>query len=98
MIQLRRDFLFDAVNQLGFDDRKAAWCLLPYADAGAFTDDSAGLRRGTPGVCRVAITPGLDFGSNQPERHTCGFAYTTALDRLETGNGRLRHVRRANAG
>jgi aspartate/methionine/tyrosine aminotransferase len=32
----------------------------------------------------VAITPGLDFGSNRPERHV-RFAYTRSLADLEEG-------------
>jgi len=32
----------------------------------------------------VAITPGLDFGSNRPERHV-RFAYTRSLEDLEEG-------------
>lgn len=38
----------------------------------------------------VAATPGLDFGSNQPERHI-RFAYTTGIPRLAEAVERLRH-------
>jgi aspartate/methionine/tyrosine aminotransferase len=37
----------------------------------------------------VAITPGLDFGSNQPQAHV-RFAYTTTLENLREGVRRLR--------
>jgi aspartate/methionine/tyrosine aminotransferase len=37
----------------------------------------------------VAVTPGLDFGSNQPETHL-RFAYTTDLERLREGVERIR--------
>jgi aspartate/methionine/tyrosine aminotransferase len=36
----------------------------------------------------VAITPGLDFGSNRPERHV-RFAYTRALEDLKEGIERI---------
>jgi aspartate/methionine/tyrosine aminotransferase len=36
----------------------------------------------------VAATPGLDFGSNQPEKHI-RFAYTTDLERLREAVSRL---------
>ena len=36
----------------------------------------------------VAITPGLDFGSNRPERHV-RFAYTRSLEDLEEGVERI---------
>ncbi|HPE80206.1 MAG TPA: aminotransferase class I/II-fold pyridoxal phosphate-dependent enzyme [Gammaproteobacteria bacterium] len=96
--QLRRDFLFDAVNQLGFAmTEKPLGAFYLYADASAFTDDSAGFAEELLASAGVAVTPGLDFGSNQPERHV-RFAYTTALDRLETGMERLRTFLRAGAG
>jgi aspartate/methionine/tyrosine aminotransferase len=37
----------------------------------------------------VAVTPGRDFGTHQPERHL-RFAYTTSLSDLEEGVRRLR--------
>ena len=36
----------------------------------------------------MAITPGLDFGHNAPQRHV-RFAYTVARDRLEEGVARI---------
>src|SRR2546427_5007536 len=36
----------------------------------------------------VAITPGLDFGSNSPERHV-RFAYTRSLEDLDRKSTRL---------
>ena len=38
----------------------------------------------------VAATPGLDFGSNAPEKHI-RFAYTTGVDRLAEAVDRLAH-------
>lgn len=96
--QLRRDFLFDAVRDLGFTmTEKPRGAFYLYADAAGFTDDSAGFARELLESAGVAITPGLDFGSNRPERHV-RFAYTTALERLETGVDRLRAFLRAGAG
>ena len=41
---------------------------------------------------RMAITPGLDFGENAPQRHV-RFAYTVAQDKLQEGVARLaRHL------
>jgi aspartate/methionine/tyrosine aminotransferase len=36
----------------------------------------------------VAITPGIDFGSNTPERHV-RFAYTNSIERLQEGVSRI---------
>ena len=96
--EIRRDFLFDAVRNLGFVmNEKPRGAFYIYADAAGFTDDSAGFARELLESAGVAITPGLDFGGNRPERHV-RFAYTTALDRLETGVERLRAFLRAGAG
>ena len=37
----------------------------------------------------VAITPGIDFGTNRPETHV-RFAYTTSMENLREGVQRLR--------
>ncbi|MEJ2622000.1 MAG: aminotransferase, partial [Candidatus Thiodiazotropha sp.] len=36
----------------------------------------------------VAVTPGIDFGFNQPESYL-RFAYTTAIDQLQEGVERM---------
>jgi aspartate/methionine/tyrosine aminotransferase len=36
----------------------------------------------------VAVTPGRDFGDNQPEQYI-RFAYTTSLDKLAEGVARI---------
>lgn len=85
----RRDFLLPALLQLGFGipvTPQGAFYL--YADCSRFTDDSYGFALRLLDEAGVAITPGKDFGFNQPERHV-RFAYTTALERLEQGVERL---------
>ena len=37
----------------------------------------------------MAVTAGLDFGRNQPERHL-RFSYTTSIENLEEAMERLR--------
>ncbi len=88
--QARRDFLLPALRALGFGipmTPQGAFYL--YADCSAFTDDSAGFATRLLEEAGVAVTPGLDFGVNAPERHL-RFAYTTALPRLQEGVRRLR--------
>ena len=41
----------------------------------------------------VAVTPGMDFGRNQPERYL-RFAYTTSLERLREGVQRIDNLLR----
>lgn len=87
--QRRRDYLVPALRDLGFDIKvEPQGAFYVYADCSRFTADSfrfAGelLERGG-----VAITPGLDFGANAPERHM-RFAYTTSLENLQEGIRRI---------
>lgn len=86
----RRDYLLPALRELGFGlplEPQGAFYL--YADCSRFTQDSHGFALDVLDRAGVAITPGLDFGSNQPERHV-RFAYTTSLENLREGVARLR--------
>jgi len=55
-----------------------------YAGCEEFSRDSARFAFDLLERAGVAITPGLDFGSNAPERHV-RFAYTRALEDLQQG-------------
>lgn len=85
----RRDFLLPALRELGFEiPVTPAGAFYLYADCSRFTDDSYTFALDVLEKAGVAITPGKDFGANQPERHL-RFAYTTSLARLEEGVERL---------
>ena len=85
----RRDFLLPALRELGFDiPITPAGAFYLYADCSRFTDDSYAFALDILEQVGVAITPGKDFGANQPERHL-RFAYTTSLAQLEKGVERL---------
>jgi len=87
--QQRRDFLLPALREIGFDikiEPQGAFYL--YADCSRFTDDSFAFARILLREIGVAVTPGIDFGDNAPERHL-RFAYTTSLERLKEGVQRL---------
>ena len=83
--QRRRDYMVPALRSLGFRIP-----LLPegafyiYAGCEAFSTDSVAFALRVLDEAGVAITPGLDFGSNGPERHV-RFAYTRSLDDLKEG-------------
>ena len=85
----RRDFLMPALQNLGFK--------IPQTPAGAFYlyTNSEALAENSNEFCdrvlqqsAVAITPGMDFGDNNPDQHI-RFAYTTSLERLEQAVDRL---------
>ncbi len=86
----RRDYLLPALRELGFSipvTPEGAFYL--YADCSRFTDDSYAFSQRLLEEAGVAITPGTDFGTFQPERHV-RFAYTTSLENLQEGVRRLR--------
>jgi aspartate/methionine/tyrosine aminotransferase len=86
----RRDYLLPALQELGFDIPvipDGAFYL--YADCSRFTADSYTFSQRLLEEAGVAITPGIDFGNNLPQRHV-RFAYTTSLENLQEGVRRLR--------
>ena len=91
----RRDYLLPELRHLGFRiaaEPRGAFYL--YADASQIAPDSDALARELIEEAGVAITPGLDFGANAPQRHV-RFAYTVAREKLEEGMARLaRHLGR----
>ncbi len=86
----RRDYLIPELEALGFKVP-----IIPdgafyiYADCSALTDDSLDFCQQVLHQAGVAITPGLDFGDNHPQKYI-RFAYTTDLDSLKEGVRRLR--------
>ena len=85
----RRDFLAPALESIGFRiTARPEGAFYLYCDCSALADDSFALARDLLEKAGVAATPGLDFGSNAPEKHI-RFAYTTGLDRLAEAVSRL---------
>lgn len=87
----RRDFLFEALREIGFElpiVPEGAFYL--YAGCQRFSDDSHQFALDLLDATGVAITPGIDFGVNHPERHV-RIAYTTDIDNLEQA---AEHIRR----
>jgi aspartate/methionine/tyrosine aminotransferase len=85
----RRDYLLPALRNIGFDiavNPSGAFYL--YANCSRFTDDSFAFTSRLLEEAGVAITPGIDFGTNRPEHHV-RFAYTTSLENLQEGVRRL---------
>src|SRR5882724_4133445 len=88
----RRDFMVPALRDLGFRiplDPEGAFYI--YAGCEAFSNDSGRFAFRILEEAGVAITPGLDFGSNAPERHV-RFAYTRSLEDLKEGVDNLARV------
>lgn len=85
----RRDYLLPALEQIGFKFRtKPQGAFYLYGDCSQLTDDSASFAHELLEQKGVAVTPGLDFGSNSPEKHL-RFAYTTDIELLRIGVKRM---------
>jgi aspartate/methionine/tyrosine aminotransferase len=85
----RRDLLLLGLPQLGFRigvEPQGAFYI--YADTGNLDNDSFDLAGRLIESAGVAATPGLDFGSNAPQRHM-RFAYTINECRLAEGLERM---------
>lgn len=81
----RRDYAVPALRNLGFRipvTPQGAFYI--YAGCERFSEDSAQFAMQVLEEAGVAITPGLDFGSNRPERHV-RFAYTRSIEDITEG-------------
>ena len=91
----RRDFMVPALRRLGFRiPLMPEGAFYIYAGCERFGEDSSALALDLLERAGVAITPGLDFGANRPERHV-RFAYTRALADLEEGIAAMERALRA---
>ena len=81
----RRDYMVPALRELGFRiPVMPQGAFYIYAGCESFSADSTQFALRVLEEAGVAITPGLDFGSNHPERHV-RFAYTRSLEDLKEG-------------
>lgn len=85
----RRDYLVPALRSLGFDiPQMPQGAFYVYAGCGGLTRDSHAFALDLLDEAGVAVTPGIDFGANAPERHV-RFAYTRSIDELAEGVRRI---------
>jgi aspartate/methionine/tyrosine aminotransferase len=88
-LRARRDFLLPALRKRGFvipTQPQGAFYI--YSDCSAHTDDSFQFAQALLEQAGIAVTPGLDFGQNQPQRYL-RVAYTQPLPRLVEAIARL---------
>ncbi len=85
----RRDYLVPELRKLGFEiPVMPQGAFYVYAGCAKLTRDSFTFARDLLEQAGVAITPGIDFGANAPERHV-RFAYTNSMERLKEGVARI---------
>lgn len=90
VLRQRRDYLLHALRDMGFGipvTPQGAFYI--YADCSAICPDSQQFAQDLLRNQQLAITPGLDFGCNQPHRFI-RFAYTAEIPVLEQAMHRLR--------
>jgi aspartate/methionine/tyrosine aminotransferase len=85
----RRDYLLPALERLGFRFlARPDGAFYLYGACDEIAEDSGRLAADLLDSQAVAVTPGLDFGGNAPNRHL-RFAYTTHLEALQEGVNRI---------
>lgn len=93
----RRDLLYQGLDELGFalPGKMPGGAFYVYAGLNGLADSGEQFANDLLREAHVAITPGIDFGSQGTVDHV-RFAYTTSEERIETG---LRRIERfLNAG
>jgi aspartate/methionine/tyrosine aminotransferase len=86
----RRRFLVPALEKLGLRvPVMPQGSYFIYADSSAVAPDSFAFARNLLSQAGVALTPGKDFGRNEPERHI-RIAYTQPVARLQEAVARIR--------
>lgn len=88
--QKRRDYLLPALQEIGFEfpvEPEGAFYL--YADSSKLTGDSFKFAYDLLEEKGVAITPGKDFGTNNPGHHI-RFAYTNSIENMAEAVARIK--------
>ena len=88
-LHARRDYLIPALKQIGFVVPVVpGGAFYIYADSSGIAPDSFELSRRILMQANVALTPGKDFGVNEPEKHI-RIAYTNKVATLEVAVNRI---------
>ncbi len=85
----RRDFLYGELKNLFTIDAVPDGAFYIWADVSRYSDNSMEFCKKLLKKKAVAVTPGIDFGSNQTE-HYVRFAYTQDIATLKAGVERLK--------
>ncbi len=92
----RRRYLVPALESLGFGVPVVPeGAFYVYVDCSRLADDSFAFARRVLAEAHVAITPGRDFGANEPYRHM-RIAYTQPVHRLEEAVARIQKLLHRN--
>ncbi len=84
----RRDFLYNALKGMFTMDAAPDGAFYIWADISRYSDNAMAFCSQLLDSTAVAITPGIDFGSNRTGQYV-RFAYTRDISRLKTGIERI---------
>ncbi|MDO5686055.1 MAG: aminotransferase class I/II-fold pyridoxal phosphate-dependent enzyme [Neisseria sp.] len=84
----RRDFLYDALQDVFTLEFKPQGAFYLWADVSRYTDDSYAFAKQMLAEIQVAATPGIDFGSHRTH-HYLRFAYTRERAAMQEGVARM---------
>lgn len=89
-LRARRDYIVPALKALGFGvPVEPDGAFYVYLDCSAFSRDSTRFAHHMLQEIGVALTPGLDFGLDQPQRYM-RLSYATSLDKMREAVERMR--------
>jgi len=85
----RRDFLYNELKEIFTVDAVPDGAFYIWADISKYSKDSMEFCRRLLDEKAVAITPGIDFGSNRTNQYV-RLAYTQEISKLKVGIERLK--------
>ncbi len=84
----RRDYLYHELSKLFHIPSKPEGAFYIWADISDFSEDGESFARFLLEKAHVAVTPGIDFGSNNTKRFV-RFAFTKEIEQMQKGVKRL---------
>ena len=84
----RRDYLYEALSPYFQIDAKPDGAFYLWCDVSAYTDDAVEFSQELLREIHIAVTPGIDFGSNST-KHYLRFSYTRSIEHMREGVERL---------
>ena len=86
--QARRDYLYEALSPYFKIDAKPDGAFYLWCDVSAYTEDAVAFSEELLREIHIAVTPGIDFGSNGTN-HYLRFSYTRSITHMREGVARL---------
>lgn len=87
--RLRRDYLYNSLKDIFLIDAYPEGAFYIWADIGKYSLNSMDFSRRLLEESHVAVTPGIDFGSNNTKTHI-RLAYTCNMEAIEEGVSRIK--------